>query len=68
MAQSRSSRIHLIRYCTSVSSRQDLSHVVGVANESLVRTLSDFKAEKLIELKEGKVVILEEEKLRNFLY
>ena len=50
-----------------IISRQDLSHIVGVATESLVRTLSDFKAEKLIELKEGKIIILEENKLRNFL-
>lgn len=49
-------------------SRQDLSHIIGVANESLVRTLSDFKAEKLIDLKEGKIVLLEENKLRSFLY
>jgi CRP/FNR family cyclic AMP-dependent transcriptional regulator len=51
-----------------IISRQDLSHIVGVATESLVRTLSDFKAEKLIELKEGKIIILEENKLRNFLH
>ena len=50
-----------------IISRQDLSHIVGVATESLVRTLSDFKAEKLIEFKEGKIIILEENKLRNFL-
>jgi len=49
-------------------SRQDLSHIIGVANESLVRTLGDFKMEKLIDLKEGKIIILEENKLRNFLY
>ena len=51
-----------------IISRQDLSHIVGVATESLVRTLSDFKAENLIELKEGKIIILEENKLRNFLH
>ena len=49
-------------------SRQDLSHIMGIANESLVRTLSDFKTEKLVDLKGAKIVILEEEKLRNFLY
>ena len=51
-----------------IISRQDLSHVMGIANESLVRTLSDFKTEKLVDLKGAKIVILEEEKLRNFLY
>jgi CRP/FNR family cyclic AMP-dependent transcriptional regulator len=47
-------------------SRQDLSHIIGVAPESLVRTLSDFKAEKLIDLKDGIIIILEENKLRSF--
>ncbi|MEO7489430.1 MAG: response regulator [Ferruginibacter sp.] len=51
-----------------VISRQDLSHIVGVATESLVRTLSDFKADKLIELKEGKIIILEEILLRGLQY
>ena len=50
-----------------IISRQDLSNIVGVATESLVRTLSDFKAENLVELKEGKIILLEENKLRNFL-
>jgi CRP/FNR family cyclic AMP-dependent transcriptional regulator len=51
-----------------IISRQDLSHVMGIATESLVRTLADFKVEKLIELKEGKIIILEESRLRNFQY
>lgn len=51
-----------------IISRTDLSHIVGVANESLVRTLSDFKAGKLIELKEGKIIILEEARLRSLQY
>jgi CRP/FNR family cyclic AMP-dependent transcriptional regulator len=51
-----------------IISRQDLSHIVGVATESLVRTLSDFKAEKLIELKEGKIIVLEENRLRSLQY
>ncbi len=46
-------------------SREDLAQVVGTATESLIRTLSDFKHEKLIEIKEGKIAVLEEEKLRN---
>jgi hypothetical protein len=36
--------------------------------ESLIRTLSDFKAEKLIEIKEGKIQIADLDKLRNLLY
>lgn len=49
-------------------SRDDLAHFVGTATESLIRTLSDFKSEKLIEIKEGKVRILQVDKLANLLY
>ncbi len=45
--------------------REDLANIVGTATESLIRTLSDFKEEKLIEVKDGKIKILNEEKLRN---
>ncbi len=48
-------------------SREDLAQVVGTATESLIRTLSDFKNEKLIEIKEGKISILDETKLKNLL-
>jgi DNA-binding response OmpR family regulator len=44
--------------------REDLAQVVGAATESLIRTLSDFKHEHLIEVKEGKIAILNETKLR----
>jgi CRP-like cAMP-binding protein/DNA-binding NarL/FixJ family response regulator len=49
-------------------SRDDLAHYVGTATESLIRTLSDFKSEKLIEIKEGKILITDLEKLKNLLY
>ncbi len=49
-------------------SREDIAHYVGTATESLIRTLSDFKAEKLIEIKEGKISISNLEKLKNLLY
>ncbi|MFM9911435.1 MAG: cyclic nucleotide-binding domain-containing protein, partial [Chitinophagaceae bacterium] len=49
-------------------SRDDIAHYVGTATESLIRTLSDFKAEKLIEIKEGKIKIIGLEKLRTLLY
>jgi CRP-like cAMP-binding protein len=45
--------------------RDDLANIVGTATESLIRTLSDFKEEKLIEIKEGKIKLLDEKKLRN---
>lgn len=49
-------------------SREDIAHYVGTATESLIRTLSDFKSEKLIEIKEGKINISNLEKLKNLLY
>jgi DNA-binding response OmpR family regulator len=49
-------------------SRDDIAHYVGTATESLIRTLSDFKAEKLIEIKDGKIIITDIEKLKNLLY
>lgn len=49
-------------------SRDDIAHYVGTATESLIRTLSDFKAEKLIIIKDGKIVITQIEKLKNLLY
>lgn len=44
--------------------REDLANIVGTATESLIRTLSDFKDEKLIEIKEGKIYMLNEKKLK----
>jgi DNA-binding response OmpR family regulator len=49
-------------------SREDIAQYVGTATESLIRTLSDFKAEKLIEIKDGKTRIINLEKLNNMLY
>ena len=49
-------------------SREDIAQYVGTATESLIRTLSDFKAEKLIEIKEGKITIPNPEKLKTLLY
>ncbi len=46
-------------------SREDLANIVGTATESLIRTLSDFRDEKLIETKEGKIFIIDEFKLKN---
>lgn len=49
-------------------SRENLAQVTGVATESLIRTLADFKSEKLISLEPGKIVILNEKKLRDLPY
>jgi CRP-like cAMP-binding protein/CheY-like chemotaxis protein len=49
-------------------SREDIAQYVGTATESLIRTLSDFKSEKLIEIKEGKIHIINMDKLNHLLY
>lgn len=46
-------------------SREDLANIAGTATESLIRTLSDFKSEKLIDIREGNIVLLNEKKLEN---
>ena len=47
-------------------SRDDLSHVVGSSLESTIRTLKEFKTEKLIQVEDnGAIVILDEQKIRN---
>jgi CRP-like cAMP-binding protein len=48
-------------------SREEIAQYVGTATESLIRTLSDFKAEKLIEIKNGKVIVNSTEKLKTLL-
>jgi CRP-like cAMP-binding protein/CheY-like chemotaxis protein len=45
-------------------SREDLANIVGTATESLIRTLGDFKEEKLIEIKGSAITILDATKLR----
>ncbi len=44
-------------------SREDLASMVGTATESVIRTLSDFKEEKLIEIKDRNIVIANTDRL-----
>jgi CRP-like cAMP-binding protein len=46
-------------------SREDLANIAGTATESLIRTLSDFRAEKMIDIRDGSIVLLNEKKLAN---
>jgi len=48
-------------------SREDLANIAGTATESLIRTLSDFKNEKLVEIKDGNILIVNEKKLASLL-
>jgi len=49
-------------------SRENMAQSIGIATESLIRTLGDFKDEKLIDIEAGKVIILDEKRLRNLPY
>lgn len=44
-------------------SREDLANIVGTSTESLIRTISDFKDENLVEVKDGKIFVKNEKKL-----
>ena len=44
--------------------RNDLAALVGTAPESLIRALSEFKADGLVELTPGHIRVLAPEKLR----
>jgi len=63
------SKFHLNDQIMTIEiSREEIAQYVGTATESLIRTLSDFKAEKLIEIKNGKVIVSSSEKLKSMLY
>lgn len=49
---------------TIAITRNDLASIVGTATESLIRTLSDFKEEGMVEMKGTNITILDLEKLR----
>ena len=48
-------------------SRDNLATIAGTATESVIRTLGDFKSEKLIEIENGCIKIINEKKLVNML-
>ncbi len=48
-------------------SRDNLATIAGTATESLIRTLGDFREEKLIDIREGAIVIINEKKLANMI-
>jgi CRP/FNR family transcriptional regulator, cyclic AMP receptor protein len=47
--------------------RESLATIAGTATESLIRTLSDFRSEKLVDIKEGGIVILNQKKLEQLI-
>lgn len=48
-------------------SRENLANIAGTATESLIRTLSDFKSEKLIDIRDGQIVIINDKKLEGMI-
>jgi CRP-like cAMP-binding protein/FixJ family two-component response regulator len=46
-------------------SRENLATIAGTATESLIRTLSEFRHEKLIDIRDGNIVILNQKKLES---
>ena len=48
-------------------SRESLATIAGTATESLIRTLSDFRNEKLIDIKDGSINIINQKKLEHLL-
>ena len=48
-------------------SREDLANIVGTATESLIRTLSDFKHEGLIEIKGSNITIVDINKFEAYI-
>jgi CRP/FNR family transcriptional regulator, polysaccharide utilization system transcription regulator len=55
------------KYFTMAIPRDDLASMVGTAKETVIRTLSDFKAEGLIEIHGSKITIKKTEELENML-
>jgi CRP/FNR family cyclic AMP-dependent transcriptional regulator len=50
---------------TIAISRENLATIAGTATESLIRTLTDFKNEHLIELNHGSIVLRNKQKLQS---
>jgi CRP-like cAMP-binding protein len=46
-------------------SRESLATIAGTATESLIRTLSDFRNEKMVEINNGSIIIINQQKLED---
>jgi hypothetical protein len=55
------------KFFTMAVPRDDLASMVGTAKETVIRTLSDFKAEGLIEIHGSKITIKKTEELESML-
>ena len=50
---------------TMSASREDLAGMAGTSRESVIRTISDFKSEGLVDINGGQIIILQKEKIEN---
>jgi len=55
--------ISLYKKKQTIYAEEDLAHIAGTTTESLIRTLSDFRNEKLVEAEIGYIKVLNEKKL-----
>lgn len=46
-------------------SRENLASIAGTATESLIRTLSDFRSEKMVDIINGSIIITDQNKLES---
>ena len=58
-------QLHDQTHATISLLREDLASLAGTAKETLIRTLTDFKNEGMIEIHEGSIQVLALEKLRH---
>ena len=47
--------------------REDIAALTGTAKETVIRTLTDFKTDKLIDVEEGRIRVLKVEKLKDMM-
>jgi CRP-like cAMP-binding protein len=47
--------------------REDIAALAGTAKETVIRTLTDFREEKLIDVEDGRITVLKLEKLKSLL-
>lgn len=55
---------HMNEASTVFASREELASSAGTAKETLIRTISDFKKEGLIQVEKGKILVLDVEGLQ----
>jgi CRP/FNR family transcriptional regulator, polysaccharide utilization system transcription regulator len=62
MLQTRYKKEGDVKFSMAIS-RDDLAGIVGTSTETVIRTLSDFKEEKLVEISGSNIAILNSAKL-----